>query len=295
MSAALEAIVVRQLAGLRRANWSAQDAIEFVHAELPPSEVKARLHTALSLVRSGTSEPSSDVLVATLTRGDAASAVVLEQLADALEAADEARVSTTVVRATVTVVLCLCTLVVMRVSGSLVASFSNMFAEFGASLPAPTQLFIDLSGPMQVAAPIMLVVSLVIVWRARFDGVTGGRELRASSLLLQFASAVEAGVGEPVALTLIDPRAQQLPRSGVLRLDSSEQVFLGQVMTSAGAAEAARRLAVELRAQGTQLAGEGRWWRSPGLIVVVLLTAFFVASALIAMYLPIFSIASAIK
>lgn len=295
MSAALEAIVVRQLAGLRRANWSLGDAIEFVHDELPPSEVKARLHTALSLVRSGTSEPSSDVLVATLTRGDAASSAVLEQLADALEAADEARVSTTMVRATVTVVLCLCTLVVMRVSGSLVASFSNMLAEFGASLPAPTQLFIDLSGPMQVAAPLMLFVSLVIVWRARFDGVTGGRELRASSLLLQFSSAVEAGVGEPAALTLIDAKAQQLPRSGALRLDSSEQVFLGHVMTTSGAAEAARRLALELRARGSQLAGEGRWWSSPGLIAVVVLTALFVASALVAMYLPIFAISGAIK
>lgn len=295
MSAALEAIVVRQLAGLRRANWNLGDAIEFVHAELPPSEVKARLHTALTLVRAGTSEPSKDVLVATLTRGDAASAAVLEQLADAMEAADEARVSTTMVRAAVTVVLCICTLVVMRVSGSLVSSFSNMLAEFGAALPAPTQLFIDLSGPMQVLAPIMLVVSLVIVWRARFDGVTGGRELRASSLLLQFASAVEAGVAEPAALTLIDPKSQQLPRSGVLRLDSSEQVFLGQVMTTSGAAEAARRLAVELRARGSQLAGEGRWWSSPALIVVVLLTVLFVVSAILAMYLPIFSIASAIK
>ncbi|MBL8935200.1 MAG: hypothetical protein JNM69_11655 [Archangium sp.] len=295
MSAALEAIVVRQLAGLRRANWSLGDALEFVHAELPPSAVKERLHTALTLVRAGTSEPSSDLLVTALTRGDAASAAVLEQLADAMEAADEARVSTTMVRAAVTVVLCLCTLVVVRVTGSLVSSFSHMFADFGTSLPAPTQLFMDLSGPMQVLAPSLLVVSLVVVWRARFEGVTGGRELRASSLLLQFSSAVEAGVAEPAALALIDAKAQQLPRSGVLRLDSNEQVFLGQVMATSGAAEAARRLALELRARGSQLASESRWWNSPALIVVVLLTALFVVSAIFMMYLPIFTIASAIK
>lgn len=295
MSAALEAIVVRQLAGLRRANWSSGDAIEFVHGELPESPTKARLHVALTSLRAGAAAPSSDALVATLTRGDAASALVLEQLADALEAADEARTATTLVRASVTVVLCLCTLVVMRVAGSVVASFSNLFSDFGASLPAPTQLFMDLSGPLQVLAPVLLVGSLVVVWRARFDGVTGGRELRASGLLLQFASAVDAGVAESAALTLIDPGAQQLPRSAVLQLDQVEQVFLGQVIATTGAAEAARQLALELRLRGSQLAGEGGWWRSPGLIAVVVLTALFVASALVAMYLPIFSIAGAIK
>ena len=295
MSAALEAIVVRQLAGLRRANWSLSDAIEFVHGELPDSSVKARLHAALSLVRAGTSQPTSDALVATLTRGDAASAPVLEQLADALEAADEARVSTTMVRVAVTLVLCVCTIVVMRVTGSLVPSFSGLFADFGAALPAPTQLFMDLSGPLEVAAPIALVVALVLVWRARFDGLTGGRELRASSLLLQFASAVEAGVAEPQALALVDPKSPLLPRSPVLRLESNEQLFLSQVMTSSGAAEAARRLGFELRMRGSQLASDGRWWTSPALIIVVLLTALFVVSALVAMYLPIFSVAGSIK
>lgn len=295
MSAALEAVVARQLAGLRRANWSLSDALEFVQAELPPSPVKTRLQSALASVRAGASQPSSDLLVATLTRGDAASASVLDQLADAFEADDEARVSTTMVRAAVTLVLCVCTLVVLRFTGSFITSFSHMFADFGAALPAPTQLFIDLSGPMRVAAPVMLVVALVVVWRARFDGVTGGRELRASSLLLQFASAVEAGVTEPGALALVDPKSQQLQSSAALRLDSTERVFLSQVMTSSGSADAARRLAVELHAQGARLAAEGRWWTSPGLIAVVLFTAAFVATALLAMYLPIFSISSAIK
>lgn len=295
MSAALEAIVVRQLAGLRAANWSLGDAIEFVHGELPESATKARLHAALASLRAGTPQPTSDALVATLTRGDAASALVLEQLAEALEAADEARTATTLVRAAITVVLCLCTLVVMRVTGSVVASFENLFSDFGASLPAPTQLFMDLSGPMQVLAPVLLVGALVVVWRARFEAVTGGRELRASSLLFQFASAVEAGVAEPAALALIDPAAQQLARSRVLQLDAVEQVFLGHVMTTTGAAGAARQLALELRARGSQLASEGRWWRSPALIVVVVLTALFVSSALVAMYLPIFALSGAIR
>ncbi|MDP3502388.1 MAG: hypothetical protein Q8S33_18780 [Myxococcales bacterium] len=295
MSASLETVVVRQLAGLRRANWSLGEALEFVQAELPSSTVKTRLEGALASLRAGVSEPSSDLLVATLTRGDAASAPVLEQLADALEAEAQARVSTTMVRAAVTLVLCVCTLVVMRFTGSFISSFSRLFEDFGAALPAPTQLFIDVSGPMRVAAPVMLVVALFVVWRARFDGVTGARELRASSLLLQFASAVDAGVAEQGALALVDPKAQQLQTSAALRLDSTEQVFLHQATASSGSADAARRLALELRAQGGRLAAEGRWWTSPGLILVVLFTALFVSGALIAMYLPIFSISAAIK
>lgn len=294
MSTALEAVVVRQLAGLRRANWSLGDALDFVQTELPMSSLKARLQAALASVRAGASASSPDVLVATLTRGDAASAAVLDQLADALEADDEARVSTTTVRVGVTLVLCICTLVVMRVSGSLVDSFGVMFADFGASLPAPTQLFFDLSGPMEVAAPVLLAVAIAVVWRTRFDGVSGWRELRASSQLLQFASAVDAGVPEASALALIDPTSQQLQRSAVLRLDSTEQTFLHHVTSVSGAAEGARRLAVELRAHGLRLATEGRWWLSPGL-VVVLFTVFFVSAALVAMYLPIFTIASAVK
>lgn len=295
MSAALEAVVVRQLAGLRRSNWSLGDALDFVQTELPVSGLKARLQTALASVRAGASASSPDLLVATLTRGDAASAAVLDQLADAIEADDEARVSTTTVRAGVTLVLCLCTLVVMRVTGSLVDTFGGLFSDFGTALPAPTQLFFDLAGPITVAAPVMLGVAVVVVWRARFDGVSGWRELRASSLLLQFASAVEAGVSEPSALALIDPTSQQLPRSRALRLESTEQAFLQHVMASSGAAEGARRLAAELRVQGGRLATEGRWWLSPGLVVIVLFTVFFAASSLFAMYLPIFTIASAIK
>ena len=295
MSAALEAVVVRQLAGLRRANWSLGDALEFVQTELPASAVKTRLQTALASLRAGASASSPDLLVATLTRGDAASVSVLEQLAEALEADDEARVSTTMVRAGVTLVLCICALVVMRITSSLVDTFSGLFSEFGAALPAPTQLFFDVAGPITVAAPVMLVVAVVVVWRTRFDGVSGWRELRASSLLLQFASAVEAGVSEASALALIDPTSPQLQRSRTLRLESTEQAFLQHVMTSSGAAEGARRLAAELKAQGGRLATEGRWWLSPGLVVVVLFTVFFAASALFAMYLPIFTIASAIK
>jgi len=184
---------------------------------------------------------------------------------------------------------------VMRITSSLVDTFSGLFSEFGAALPAPTQLFFDLAGPITVAAPVMLVVAVVVVWRTRFDGVSGWRELRASSLLLQFASAVEAGVSESSALALIDPTSPQLQRSRTLRLESTEQAFLQHVMTSSGAAEGARRLAAELKAQGGRLATEGRWWLSPGLVVVVLFTVFFAASALFAMYLPIFTIASAIK
>lgn len=296
MSASLETVVIRQLAGLRGARWSLGDALEFVQAELPPSAVKTRLQGALASLRAGAAPTtSSDLLVTTLSRGDAASVVVLEQLADALEADEQARVATTVTRAAVTLVLCGCALVVMRFTGSFLSSFSGMFLDFGAALPAPTQLFMDLSGPMRAATPVMLLVALVVVWRARFDGVTGGRELRASSLLLQFASAVEAGVDERAALALVDPKSQRLQTSPALRLESTEQVFLGQVTVSSGSAEAARRLGLELRAQGGRLAAESRWWTSPGLIVVVLFTALFVATALLAMYLPIFSISAAIK
>lgn len=286
MSAALEAVVVRQLAGLRRASWSLGDALDFVQTELPASALKTRLQAALASVRAGAPAASPDLLVATLTRGDAASASVLDQLAEAIEADDEARVSTTTVRAGVTLVLCLCTLVLVRVTGSLVTSFGPMFEEFGGAPPALTQLFFDLAGPITVLAPMLLAAAIVIVWRMRFDGISGGRELRASSLLFQFASAVEAGVTEASALALIDPKAQQLHGSPILRLESTEQAFLRHVMSSSGAAEGARRLALELRTQGGRLATDGRWWLSPGLVVIVLFTAFFVAASVAAMFLP---------
>jgi type II secretory pathway component PulF len=292
---ALESVVVRQLAGLRRAGWSLGDALEFVHAELPVSPLKARLQTALASLRAGAAAPSGDALVATLARGDAASAGVLEQLAEALEADAEARSATTLVRVGVTVVLSVCVAIVLGVTGATVDTFKELVTGFGAALPAPTQWLFDLAGPLQVASLVGFTLAVVFVWRARLDGMTGGRELRASSLLLQVSSALEAGVGEPAALALVDARAAQLERSTVLRLRPEEQAFLRHVTVSGGVSEAARRLGHELRADGARVAGSFRWWRSPGLIVVVFFTAAFVAATFVALYLPIFSTALAIK
>jgi hypothetical protein len=85
--------VVRQLAALRAQGWPLLECVTVVGEALDPGPLKAQLATVSRELRAGT-PPSVDreaLLARTLRRGDAATAPVLTQLAEALDTLAAAR------------------------------------------------------------------------------------------------------------------------------------------------------------------------------------------------------------
>lgn len=287
-----EVLVLRQLAALRRANWPLGDALGFVLGDLSESALKTRLANAQTNLQAGAQSASADVLVATLSRGDANSADSLELVADAQELAFEAAQATRRMRTVIAFLVTVALLQVTALAFRLPAVLSPLFDSFGQELPPATQLALGLLKALQFGAPTLLLVALAITARARFRRWSGERELTAAGLLWQWSSAVKAGLTDAAASRLIDARATSLQTSDALALDLNERLYLTLANARDGAAPAADRLASHLLTRGRAMGQRSRWVFA---LVGTVLTVLFVVNVLAAMYLPIFSIAGAIK
>jgi hypothetical protein len=167
-----------------------------------------------------------------------------------------------------------------------------LFDSFGQDLPAVTRATLSLLGLLQLGAPTLLVLALGLIARARFRRWSGERELTLAATLLQWSSAVEAGLPEEAATQLFDPAASSLQASRALALDANERLYLTLAAPKDGAKLSAQRLAAHLLRRGRARAQQSRWVSA---LVGTVLMAVFVINVLGAMYLPIFSIAGAIK
>lgn len=287
-----EVLVLRQLAALRRANWPLGDALGFVLGDLGESALKTKLSNAQANLQAGEHAASADVLVATLSRGDANSADSLELVADARELAFEAAQATRRMRTVIGFLVTLALLQITALAFRLPAVLAPLFASFGQELPPATQLALGTLKALQVGAPVMLVVALAIITKTRFRRWSGERELTSAGLLWQWSSALKAGLSDAAAVRLIDARASSLQTSDTLALDLNERLYLTLASTRDGATQAADRLASHLLTRGRELAQRSRWVFA---LIGTVLTVLFVINVLGAMYLPIFSIAGAIK
>jgi len=288
-----EVLVLRQLAALREAGWSLGAALGLVLEALRDSALKARLADALASLQAGhPPRAGDDALVATLTRGDANSAKGLERLAEARELDTEATQARRRLQALVAFFVSLGLGEVTLFAWKLPEVTNPLFSSLGTALPTGTELTLELALGLRLIAPVLLASCLAVVARARFRSWSGERELRGAAALLQFTSALEAGLSESGALALIDPKASTLLTSAVLGFDRLERRFLDFSSACDGAAAGASALASELLARGRQLATRSGWLLG---LAGAVLTLSFASGVLVSMYLPIFSIAGAIK
>lgn len=284
-------LVARQVAALRGAGWSTLDALELVAGQLGDAPLQSRLREVLAALRSGGAPVQQDFLLATLSRGDAADAASLGQLADALETEQAAQAAARLRLTSVGVIL-LAGSLALTVGAQAIAFVAAQlgFASFGATLPAPTQLLLDVLPYLKRVGPLGLLASAAFLLTWRPSRTRGVRRLEAAAALRQFASAVRSGLGEPDALRLLDPAAPSLARSR-LGLDVVERALLEHLAARGGTGPAAEVLAAEIerevRGEAVGLSGL--------LLVVVIGVAVFVSFVMLALYLPIFSIAGAIK
>lgn len=284
-------LVARQVAALRGAGWNTLDALELVAGQLGDAPLQSRLREVLATLRSGGAPVQQDFLLATLSRGDAADAASLGQLADALETEQAAHAAARLRLTSVGVILIAGSLALtVGVQAIAFVAAQLGLSAFGGVLPAPTQLLLDVLPYLKWIGPLSLAASVafLLTWRpARTRGV---KKLEAAAALRQFASAVRSGVAEPDALRLLDPAAPSLARSRI-GLDVVERALLEHLAAHGGAGPAAEVLAAELEREVRGEAGV----LSGFLLVLVIGAGVFVGLAMLALYLPIFSIAGAIK
>ena len=92
ISAASQILLTRQLAGLRRQQWTTLNSVGFITAALPQGELRALCERALQAMRVGapTAQRGADPLEHALARGEDAGPETFECLAEALEAREQA-------------------------------------------------------------------------------------------------------------------------------------------------------------------------------------------------------------
>lgn len=270
-------LVARELAALRRAGFSVIDSLSFIAPALPAGTLRTDADTVLSALKSGGEANVNDPVLSLVARGDAASADSLDAAAVGLEAADSAKLA----RASASLWL---TILVAGplIVGALVGWWRPDSEDFGAGIPLLSRLLFTVADVLKwIGIPLAIVLAVVAHFVLR-RAAPGIRELSAASSLLQYAAAVEAGVA----------RTDPLLSSALQTLTPDERQFFEWRKALTSAAEAARILAEELTLEGHQ---RTTGFASFAPVAGFGLVAFTALVFSVAMYLPIFSLAGAIR
>ena len=271
-----------QLAALRRHGWPAGKALALVTAGLPAGTARDELAALQAGLERG--EPpglQDDPLLSLLARGDAATPACLEEAVRAFELSLASRRAAADGLVAVSV-LGFVSLAALAVGAFVLEpSFSNVLSQ--SQVPAPTALvlwLLSLARPLLLLSPLFGVI--LFLQRARLARFLPG--VRAFDLAAQLrlrAAALEAGLLSAPSFSL-----DQLPS-----LDRDERALAEEVLGRRGAAATLAMLASEKEFEGRE---QGRRLRAVSAPALVALGAT-VGAALVALYLPIFSIAGAIK
>lgn len=264
------ALVLRHAAALRRQGFTALAAVERVGEGLPPGAVREDCFLAARTLASGGAETRSDFTrVLTDATGAADQAEALADAFDAQLDADDALGAPTFL---LQLVLC-GPLVLLSLLGWL---FQDGFLGFGdVTLPGPTSALLELSASLRFSGAPLAVACFIGVRALRRRLAPGFPAFTRAARALEASTRPEASV---------DVRALQL--SGV------EAQVLEALRAHGGFSHALRTLALELTREGR---GSVAAFRALAPVFAVFVVVQFYLSVLIALYLPIFSIAGAIK
>lgn len=264
------ALVLRHAAALRRQGLTALAAVERVGEGLPGGAVRDDCLLAARALAGGGAETRSD-FTRVLTDADATPEQA-EALAEALDAqldADDALGAPTFLLQLVLGG----PLVLLSLMGWL---FQGSFLGLGdVTLPGPTQALLELSASLRLTG-VPLAVGCFFGARAmRRRLAPGFTTFTRAARVLEASSRPEASVDVPA-----------------LKLSGVELQVLEALRAHSGYSHALRTLASELTREGR---GSVAAFRALAPVFAVFLVVQLYLSVLIALYLPIFSIAGAIK
>jgi len=292
MTDELAALVARQVAALRRQGMPTGQALTLVVQGLPEGQARERLGEVASQLAAGTRpEARDDVLLALLAQGDTAGAEALEEAVKGFELGLQARAAWR--RALFLPLALVSGAVALLCLGGWVAQFGELYSSFGTALPAPTVLALDLATLFQWAGPLLLVGLVLAAKKAPAYWMPGVRSLEAAARLRALAAAMNAGLDAAQALRTVGLEgAGSVFASAGLRLDRYERLLGGRLREWKGEAWAASAVAAELEGQGTQASLVfAAWAPVTGVAAFILFVVPLVGS----LFLPIFTIAGAIK
>jgi hypothetical protein len=267
---ATRALVLRQFAALRRQGLGALEALQHLSEGLPPGAVREDCLLASRALAAGGAETGSDFArVLTDSTGGPEQA---ESLARAFEARLDAQDALAAPAFLLQFVL-IGPLVVLSLLGWLLRR--DFFGMEGLSLPGPTQALRELALSLQYLGLPLAAGCFFAVRAVRTKFSPGFQDFTRATRLLEASTRAEASV---------DFRA--------LQLQPLEQQVLQALRAHGGLAPAFRALAAELSGEGRASVAA---FRSLGPVVAVFVVIGVYLGVLIALYLPIFSIAGAIK
>jgi hypothetical protein len=275
--------IALHVAVLRRRGLPVERALLLVASRLPPGVAERSVGPALAALSRGEPlAPGADPLVALLARGDAAP---VESLDEAVRAEGLARDARAAGRAALAgrSALAATVVFVLFVLAFVLEPGWQPLAALGPQ-PAPTVAALALLGSLKVVAPLLAVL-LVAVWLRpgrlmRF--LPGVAALERAASLRGRVAALEAGV-EPAGAFSLD---------SVEGLDGYSRQLAARVLAEAGASAALRLLAQEEEREGRAAVARGLSTLPQWLLFIA---GTLVGGLVMALYLPIFSIAGAIK
>lgn len=260
-------LALRQFAALLRRGDSAGEALARVEAALPPGDLRDQVSSAARTLATGA--PQAPGEFARVLASPAARAEHADTLAEALEVELEARAA---IRAGKTLLQFV--LAAPPVTLAIVGWVDLRTLTGGAPLPGPTELVLGLGGAFRwLGVPVAALCVLAVEWLgSRF--APGARTLTRARHLLELS-------------TLADLPA----RIGKLELNRAEHALL-HGLGGPSLERGAILLASELRREAGATQASFRLFAP---VVLALLALWFFGGIAAAMYLPIFSIAGAIK
>lgn len=264
------ALVLRHAAALRRQGLTALAAVERVGEGLPPGAVREDCVLAARTLASGGAETRSDFTrVLTDATGAPEQAEALAESFDAQLDADDALGAPTFL---LQLVLC-GPLVLLSLMGWL---FQGSFLGFGdLKLPAPTQGLLGLAEALRLTGVPLAVALLFGVRAVRRRLAPGFPAFTRAARVLAASTLPEGSVDVPA-----------------LQLNGVELQVLEALRAHGGFSHALRTLALELTREGRSSVAAFRAL-APVFAVFVVVQVYL--SVLVALYLPIFSIAGSIK
>jgi hypothetical protein len=275
--------IARHVAVLRRRGWPVERALKLLAGRLPSGNARAWVDDSLAaLARGEMPGAGTDPLIALLARGEAAPVESLDEAVRAAELAIAARQAVLAgfsgrgaLAASVVLVLLLGAFVIEPGWRVLVAL---------GPVPPATEAVLALLSAMRIIAPL-LVLGLVAAWFRRdllsrfFPGVLA---LETAAALRSRLAALESGLESPGDFSI----------QALAGLDTHERLLAAGLLADEGATAVLRMLAQEKER-------EGRAASARALAVLPLwqlfLIGWFVSGFVLALYLPIFSIAGAVK
>ena len=284
--------IAHNVAALRSAGWPAGRALTLVASGLAAGAPRTRLEEiAASLSRGVTPAEDADPLQRMLARGDAAGADALRESARAFEVDEISRRTAIAGMLYPIVVLSFCA-VISAMGAFVVPAFDGFLKDFGSALPMPTIVVLR-AAPVLAWLPLLPAIAgvcAIVMWNRVARALPGARELRAAAALHAFSAALRSGVAPDAAIRWAGgQREATIDEVAEIPLDARERALLRRWTETSDPATAAAAIAITLEVSGRRRAFLG--FR----IVPVVASAgaaAVVGAIVIALYLPLFTIAN---